>query len=216
MSKTFLDTTPPVLAALNAGSPVVAIETGSFARLPYPQSLQTLRASEQEIWARNCVPAPLALINGRIKAGLTEKEEEALMQHDVALTRAALPVVTARGRSGALLPSAALAAAAAAGIVPLLLPGFRGEVSDVDALALYGRMAFSFAQTEDVGALLAERNIPALGDNAAVLSDAYLCQKELSSPESVLYAAGKSLTTLCEIACATAVEIKKKTDFQAL
>ena len=213
MNRSYLEPTPPVLAALNAGSPVLAIETGSFARLPYPRSLQLLKETEREIWAKNCVPVPLAVINGRIKAGLSDAEEEALMQHDTVLSRSDLPVVTARGRSGSLLPSAALAVCAAVGIVPLLMPSFHDSIVDVDALALYGRAAFSFSLTEDIRRLLSERSIPVLSDDAATVADAYLCQKELLSPESVLYAAGSNLSSLTEAACAAAVEIKKKVGF---
>lgn len=213
MNQKFLDTTPPVLAALNAGTPVVAIETGSFARLEYPRSLQLLREAEQAIWAKNCVPVPLAVINGRLKAGLTPAEEEAVMQHDIVLSRSELPVVTARGRSGALLPSAAIALCATAGIVPLLAPGFRDSMADVDALALYGRLVFSFSLTDDIRQLLSERSIPVISDDASTVADAYLCQKELLSPESVLYAAGKNLITLCDAASAASVEIKKRTLF---
>lgn len=211
--KKYFSATAPVSAALNAGSPVVAIETGSFARLTHPRSAEMLRSAQETIWSQGCVPVPLAVVNGRITAGLTDTEEDALMRHDVALTRAQLPLVAARERSGSLLTSAALSAAALADIAPVLCPGFRDALPDIDALALYGRLVFTFALTGDISALLAERSISVVTESPAVAAETWLCQRELRSPESTVCPIGKSLSELCEFACETAIEVKKRIGF---
>ena len=56
----FLDTTPPVAAALKAGTPVAVLETGYFCSMPYPENLQILRMAQQALWAKSCVPCCVA------------------------------------------------------------------------------------------------------------------------------------------------------------
>ena len=209
----FLDTTPPVAAALKAGTPVAVLETGYFCRMEYPQNLQALRLAQQALWAKNCVPCCVAVINGRLKAGLTPQEEDALMRHRVVCSRGELPGLAARGLSAAADVSASLAIAALADIVPVVIPGLRDELGDIDALAIYGRMAFSAGLSRDTLALLRSRSIPVMQESAAVLADTWQIQRELEAPESTLCAAGDAMTTICTAAAETALELKKRTDF---
>jgi len=209
----FLDTTPPVAAALKAGTPVAVLETGYFCRLPYPENLQILRQAQQALWARSCVPCCVAVINGRLKAGLTPQEEDALMRHRVVCSRGELPVLAARGLSAAADVSAALAIAALADIVPVVIPGLRDELGDMDALAIYGRLAFSASLSSDTLALLRSRSIPVVQEGASVLADMWQIQRELEAPESTLCCAGDALVTICTAAAETAVELKKRTQF---
>ena len=76
----YMEFSPEVLTALRAGTPVVAFETGFYCRIPYEKNLLTLQETERLIWAAHCVPAPLAVINGRFKAGLSAPEKNALME----------------------------------------------------------------------------------------------------------------------------------------
>ena len=209
----FLDTTPPVAAALKAGTPVAVLETGYFCSMAYPQNLQALRLAQQALWAKNCVPCCVAVINGRLKAGLTPQEEDALMRHRVVCSRGELPGLAARGLSAAADPSAALAIAALADIVPVVIPGLKDELHDIDALAIYGRMAFSTTLSRDTLALLHSRSIPVMNESADVLADTWQIQRELEAPESTVCAAGDAMTTICTIAAETALELKKRTEF---
>ena len=209
----FLDTTPPVAAALKAGTPVAVLETGYFCSMPYPENLQVLRLAQQALWAKNCVPCCVAVINGRLKAGLTPQEEDALMRHRVVCSRGELPGLAARGLSAAADPSAALAIAALAEIIPVVIPGLKDQPGDIDALAIYGRMAFCCHPGSETLALLRGRSIPVMQDSPGVLADTWQIQRELEAPESTLCPAGDAITTICATAAETALELKKRTEF---
>ena len=178
-----------------------------------PQNLRVWTDAEQAIWQENCVPCTAALLEGRLKAGLTKADAERLFKDRTVCSRAQLPVYAAQGFSAALLPSAALSAAKLAGIVPVVSPGFRGEDEDIDALALYDRLLFCAPPGPETEALLAARNIPLVPDSGAA-ADAWLIQRELGSPEGMACAGGSAMVTMCAAACEAALALKVKTDFQ--
>ena len=73
----YLDIHPEVAAALAAGKPVVALESTIISHgMPYPQNVETALAVEQIIRDHGAVPATIAIIGGRLKAGLTAEEIE--------------------------------------------------------------------------------------------------------------------------------------------
>ena len=75
----YLDKSPEVEAALKAGKPVVALESTIISHgMPYPQNVETALAVEQAIRDNGAVPATIAIIGGRLKAGLTKDEIEHL------------------------------------------------------------------------------------------------------------------------------------------
>ena len=73
----YLDISPEVSAALAAGKPVVALESTIISHgMPYPQNVKTALEVEQIIRDNGAVPATIAIIGGRLKAGLTPAEIE--------------------------------------------------------------------------------------------------------------------------------------------
>ena len=210
----YMEFSPEVLTALRAGTPVVAFETGFYCRIPYERNLRTLQETERLIWAAHCVPAPLAVINGRFKAGLSAAEKEALMEKRVSYERSELPELAAKKTSGCCAPSAALAVAKLAGIVPLILPGLKDALSELDTLALYDRLAFVPRLSEEVESLLKLRSVALVRGDAEELSEAWLAAQNLRSPEAVVYDDTESWVELCEIACETALELRKKEQFR--
>jgi len=42
--------------------------------MPYPQNLETAKSVESIITSSGCVPATIAVLNGRVKVGLTSAE----------------------------------------------------------------------------------------------------------------------------------------------
>ena len=71
----YLDVNPEVAAALAAGKPVVALESTIISHgMPYPQNVQTALNVERIIRENGAVPATIAIIGGRLKAGLTAEE----------------------------------------------------------------------------------------------------------------------------------------------
>ena len=68
----FLEINPEVKAALDAGKPVVALESTIISHgMPYPQNVETALKVEQIIRYNCAVPATIAIIFGRRKAGCT-------------------------------------------------------------------------------------------------------------------------------------------------
>ena len=73
----YLDVNPEVAAALAEGKPVVALESTIISHgMPYPQNVETALNVERIVRENGAVPATIAIIGGRLKAGLTAEEIE--------------------------------------------------------------------------------------------------------------------------------------------
>ena len=71
----YLDIAPEVKEALDAGKPVVALESTIISHgMPYPQNVETALKVESIIRECGAVPATIAIIGGRLKAGLSKEE----------------------------------------------------------------------------------------------------------------------------------------------
>ncbi|MDF2142523.1 pseudouridine-5'-phosphate glycosidase [Paenirhodobacter sp. CAU 1674] len=120
---------PEVRAALDAGRPVVALESTIITHgMPFPQNLETARAVEAEVRAAGAVPATIAVMGGHIHVGLTEAELERLAQaQDVMkLSRADLAVCLANNGVGATTVAATMICAQLAGIAVFATGGIGG------------------------------------------------------------------------------------------
>ena len=68
----YLDIAPEVQKALDEGRPVVALESTIISHgMPYPQNVETALNVEKIIRENGAVPATIAVIGGRLKAGLS-------------------------------------------------------------------------------------------------------------------------------------------------
>jgi len=124
-----LDLAPDVARALSDGHPVVALESTIITHgMPWPQNLDTARAVEDEVRRAGAVPATMAVIEGRLKAGLPPDLLETLAQaRDVAkLSRADLAACLATGGTGATTVAATMIAARLAGIEVFATGGIGG------------------------------------------------------------------------------------------
>jgi len=125
-----LDLSPEVAAALQAGKPVVALESTIISHgMPYPQNVETALRVEQTIRDGGAVPATIAVIGGRLKAGLSPEEIEYLGKKGTAVTKASrrdLPVLVARGQDGATTVATTMIIAALAGIKVFATGGVGG------------------------------------------------------------------------------------------
>ena len=75
----YLDLDPEVAAALADGRPVVALESTIISHgMPWPQNVATALAVQAEVRAAGAVPATIAVIDGRLKAGLTTDQIDRL------------------------------------------------------------------------------------------------------------------------------------------
>ena len=101
----YLDIAPEVAAALAEGKPVVALESTIISHgMPYPKNVETALRVEQTIRDNGAVPATIAVIGGRLKAGLSREEIEYLGKAGRAVAKASrrdLPALVARGADGA-------------------------------------------------------------------------------------------------------------------
>jgi len=71
----YVDIQPKVLDALRKGLPVVALESTIIAHgMPYPKNIETALSVEKIIEQNGAIPATIAIIDGRIKVGLTPDE----------------------------------------------------------------------------------------------------------------------------------------------
>ena len=116
----YLDIAPEVAAALAEGKPVVALESTIISHgMPYPKNVETALRVEQTIRDNGAVPATIAVIGGRLKAGLSREEIEHLGRAGRAVAKASrrdLPALVARGADGATTVTTTMIIAHMAGI----------------------------------------------------------------------------------------------------
>ncbi|TDR73084.1 pseudouridine-5'-phosphate glycosidase [Paludibacterium purpuratum] len=126
----YLDIHPEVAAAVAANRPVVALESTIISHgMPYPQNVETALRVEAEVRAHGAVPATIAIINGRLKAGLAPEEIEHLGKtgREVAkVSRRDLPFIVARHQTGATTVASTMIIAAMAGIRVFATGGIGG------------------------------------------------------------------------------------------
>lgn len=127
--KQYLDIAPEVAQALKDGAAVVALESTILSHgMPYPQNRAFAAEVEQVVRQNGAVPATIAVIGGKIKVGLSENELELMCKdHEVAkVSRRDLPVILARGATGATTVATTMIGAAAAGIRVFATGGIGG------------------------------------------------------------------------------------------
>lgn len=126
----YLSISPQVQQALDAGRPVVALESTIISHgMPYPQNVETALRVEQTVRDGGAVPATIAVIGGKLKAGCTPDEIEYLGKRGQAVTKASrrdLPVLIARGEDGATTVTTTMIIAAMAGIKVFATGGIGG------------------------------------------------------------------------------------------
>ena len=126
----YLDISPEVAKALAVGRPVVALESTIISHgMPYPKNVETAMLVEKTIRDNGAVPATVAIIGGRLKAGLSPEEIEYLGKtgRGVAkVSRRDLPVIVARGADGATTVTTTMMIAHMAGIQVFATGGVGG------------------------------------------------------------------------------------------
>lgn len=122
---------PEVKAALDAGRPVVALESTIIAHgMAYPANVETARAVEDVVRGNGAVPATIAILNGVLRAGLTPGEIERFGNEGPQIMKVSvrdLPFVAGRRLDGATTVAATMRIAAMAGI-PVFATGGMGGV----------------------------------------------------------------------------------------
>ncbi len=126
----YLSISPEVQQALQAGRPVVALESTIISHgMPYPQNVETAMRVEQTIRDYGAVPATIAIIGGRLTAGCTPQQIEHLGRKGTDVTKASrrdLPVLVAEREDGATTVATTMIIAAMAGIRVFATGGIGG------------------------------------------------------------------------------------------
>lgn len=128
--KQYLDISPEVKQALENNQPVVALESTIISHgMPYPQNLETALKVEEIIRKNGAIPATIAVINGRLKAGLSKEEITILGKQGLnvaKVSRRDLPVIVANKQNGATTVAATMIIAELAGIRVFATGGLGG------------------------------------------------------------------------------------------
>ena len=116
----YLSVSDEVGAALGAGKPVVALESTIISHgMPWPKNLETALAVEELILDCGAVPATVAVVEGRLCAGLTRPQLEAFAKAGPGVTKASrrdFPRLLASGGTGATTVAGTMIVASLAGI----------------------------------------------------------------------------------------------------
>ena len=117
--KQYMDITPEIEEAVRAGKPVVALESTILSHgMPYPENVDFAREVERIIREQGAIPATMAVIDGRLKAGLTEDELLRMCRGEGVLkaSRRDLPIVVAQKLTAATTVATTMILANLAGI----------------------------------------------------------------------------------------------------
>jgi pseudouridine-5'-phosphate glycosidase len=143
MPNPYLDLSPEVRQALAEGQPVVALESTIISHgMPYPKNVETALRVEQTVRENGAVPATIAILNGKLKAGLTQAEIDLLGSRGkqvIKTSRRDIPFLLAKKQPGATTVAATMIIADLAGIRLFATGGIGGvhrgaaETMDVSA-----------------------------------------------------------------------------------
>ena len=99
----YLDIHPDVEDAIKNKLPIVALESTIISHgMPYPNNIETAIMVEDTVRSNNAIPATIAIINGRLKVGLTKKEIEFLATNNKVrkISRRDLAIAVSKKLSG--------------------------------------------------------------------------------------------------------------------
>lgn len=125
----YVDISDEIVEAIDKNIPVVALETTVISHgMPYPQNLEAALECEAIIRGLGAVPATLAVINGRIKIGLSDDQIRfmATQNNIVKMSRRDLPIVVSNQLNGATTVATSILIANMAGIKILVTGGIGG------------------------------------------------------------------------------------------
>ncbi len=129
MLEKWLEYSQEVIEAREAGKPVVALESTIISHgMPYPQNVETAREVEEIIRENGAVPATIAILDGKIKIGLSNEDLEYLGQSKNVekASRRDIPFLLSTKKNGATTVAATMICAELAGIEVFVTGGIGG------------------------------------------------------------------------------------------
>ncbi|KAK5576392.1 hypothetical protein RB653_007534 [Dictyostelium firmibasis] len=116
--------------ALRSGKPIVSLESTIISHgMPYPQNYETALEVESIVRSYGVVPATIAILNGTIHIGLTEKEIHYLAtvgKDAIKTSRRDIAMVTSMGKTGSTTVSATILFSNLVGIKVFVTGGLGG------------------------------------------------------------------------------------------
>ena len=125
----YLSITPEIKEALEAGKPVVALESTILSHgMPYPENVEFAHKVEEIVRGEGAIPATTAIIGGKLKVGLNSEELEIMCKADGVgkVSRRDVAVYLATGKTGATTVATTMIIAAMAGIQVFATGGIGG------------------------------------------------------------------------------------------
>ncbi len=125
----YIDIKDDVREALEQNRPVVALESTIISHgMPYPENVESARHCEELVREHGAVPATIAIINGRVKVGLTDEDLDMLGRSTDAIkvSRRDIPMVLAKGMTGATTVASTMIFSHLAGIKVFATGGIGG------------------------------------------------------------------------------------------
>ncbi|MCM3667180.1 pseudouridine-5'-phosphate glycosidase [Mesobacillus subterraneus] len=129
MLEKWLEYSQEVIEAREAGKPIVALESTIISHgMPYPQNVETAREVEEIIRENGAVPATIAILDGKIKIGLSNEDLEYLGQSENVekASRRDIPFLLSTKKNGATTVTATMICAELAGIEVFVTGGIGG------------------------------------------------------------------------------------------
>lgn len=191
-----------VQAALESGSPIVALESTIISHgLPYPQNLVAAAEFESQLVAAGVTPATIGIVDGVPTIGLNQSQLEQIAQPGTAKSSVRdLPIIAAKRINGATTVAATAHLAAKAGIQVFATGGLGGvhkgasesfdESADLTTLATSPVVVVSAGVKSvlDIGATL-ERletlSVPLVGYRTKIFPSFWLPESEFEIDWSI-------------------------------
>ena len=126
----YLEISKEVQEALAKGEAVVALESTIISHgMPYPQNVETALQVEEIVRKNGAIPATIAILNGKLKVGLSKDEIDYLGKKGLECTKASrrdIPFILAKGLDGATTVASTMIIAQMAGIKVFATGGIGG------------------------------------------------------------------------------------------
>lgn len=130
MMEKYLEVSKEVREALDKGKAVVALESTIISHgMPYPQNVETALKVEEIIRKGGAIPATIAIMDGKLKVGLSSEEIDRLGKTGLEVVKASrrdIPFILAKGLMGATTVASTMIVANLAGIRVFATGGIGG------------------------------------------------------------------------------------------
>ena len=126
----YIEISPEVKNAMENNLPIVALESTIISHgMPYPKNVETALKAQNVVRENGAIPATIAIINGKLKVGLTDEEINYLGKKGrdvIKVSRRDIPYIVSQKKDGATTVSATMIIANYAGIKIFATGGIGG------------------------------------------------------------------------------------------